>query len=158
MENTTTLVIVTSYSEEIQEDAAYSQHHPCFLLPEVWILPCLDWTMHCRGITSTITWYKTWVDRISDRSNINGSIVLYLCFAKTKVNVLQGVFFNWCSPKSSKCFSVSKIFWAFKLVPQKCSWCIARTYVENMKRDFQNTSAVERHSSELYCESQLDRS
>ena len=26
-------------------------------------------------------------------------------------------FFNWCSPKSSKCFSVSKIFWAFKLVP-----------------------------------------
>ena len=28
---------------------------------------------------------------------------------------------NWCSPKSSKCFLVSKTFWVFKLAPPKIS-------------------------------------
>ena len=32
-------------------------------------------------------------------------------------NDVQGVFFNWCPPKSCKCSSVSKMFWTFELVP-----------------------------------------
>ena len=31
--------------------------------------------------------------------------------------LIQGVFFKMCSPKSSKCFSVSKMFQTFELVP-----------------------------------------
>ena len=70
---------------------------------------------NCRSRQSAMVtkaaWFELWGFKIGDLGAPLSRSVAH-CLLE-----LQGVFFNWCSPKSSKCFLVSKMFRTFKLVP-----------------------------------------